>query len=70
MYARTFCFLWVFAVSLCLHRAVAGRTDICLEIVWLGRVIDEERRQGQTDTNEVNGVWCTHACKFGYPKAE
>jgi len=39
-------------------------------MVWLGTVIDEERRQGQADASEINGVWCTHACKSGHPEAE
>lgn len=68
--ASTFCFLWVFAMSLCLRRAAVGRTSICLEMVWLGTVIDLERRQGQTDANEMSGVWCTHACKPGHREAE
>lgn len=47
-----------------------GRTSICLEMVWLGTVIDEERRHGQIDANEISGVWCTQACKFGHAEAE
>ena len=56
-------------MSLCLHRAAVGRTSICLEMVCLGTVTDEERRQGQTDANKINGVWRTHACKLGHPEA-
>lgn len=33
-----------------------GKTSICLEMVWLWTGIDEERKQGQTDANEINGV--------------
>lgn len=43
-------------LSLCLHTAVVGRTSICLEIVWLWTGIDKERKQGQTDVNEIIGV--------------
>lgn len=43
-------------MSLCLHTAVVGRTSICLEMLWLWTGIDGERRQGQTDANEINGV--------------
>lgn len=39
-----------------LHTAVVGRTSICLEMLWLWTGIDEERKQGQTDANEINGV--------------
>ncbi|CAN8204536.1 unnamed protein product [Coccothraustes coccothraustes] len=35
---------------------VVGKTSVCLEMVWLWTGIDEERKQGQTDANEINGV--------------
>ncbi|XP_017679536.1 PREDICTED: 5'-nucleotidase [Lepidothrix coronata] len=38
------------------ERAAVGIINIYLEMVWLWTVIDEERRQGQTDINEINGV--------------
>lgn len=43
-------------LCLCLHTAVLGRTSICLEMVWLWTRIDEERKQGQADANEINSV--------------
>lgn len=52
-------------MSLCLHTAVVGRTSICLEMVWPWTGIDEERKQGQTDASEINGVGA-----HKYPEAE